>query len=109
MMSPAKSVPPSPFENLRFSPGNTVLSHIDGYWKRGKVLECNPVEYDENDTPERMAYKVLCGDHALLAPEDTDFCIRPFSKKVLLTLDGAAPDPLLLEQEFPVGTVTLQA
>ena len=99
------SVPP-PYVNLRFAPGDIVLAHYD-YWRRGKILECNTVKYYADAPPERIAYKLLCDDKCMCAPKDTEMFIRPFSKEALLTLDSTAPDPLLLNQEFPAGMVGL--
>ena len=103
-MSPGAPVPP-PYENLRFSPGDIILAHCE-HWKRGKIVECNSVDYFESG-PCRIVYKYLCGDTIMVALEDTDWAIRPFSEQVLLSLDSVAPDPLLMEQQFPAYTVVM--
>ena len=104
----AGSVPP-PHKNLRFAPGDIILARC-GYWRRGKIVECNVVQYDADGPPERYAYSFVCDSNcSWSAPEDKDWYIRPFSKEILLTLDGPPPESLLLEQEFPAGMVVIQA
>ena len=73
-------------------------------------MECNVVQYDADGPPERYAYSFVCDSNcSWSAPEDKDWYIRPFSKEILLTLDGPPPEPLLLEREFPAGMVVIQA
>lgn len=101
------SVPP-PYSNLRFVPGDIVLAHCN-YWKRGKIKRCNVVDR-ECTVPRRLAYIVSCESGGEVGvPEDRDFFVRLFSKEVLLTLAGRAPEPLLLEHEFPASMVMMHA
>ena len=102
---PPTDFPPPPYENLRFAPGDIVLAHYQRAWKRGKILECNGVYYDDDDSLERVAYEILCDDDSeVTASEDTEDCVRPFSKEALLTSFCSARGPvrttsLLFDQE----------
>ena len=102
------SVPP-PYSNLRFTPGDIILAQCGDYWRRGKITKCNIVGFEDSG-PARFAYAFVSesGDPGSV-PEDTDQFIRPFSKEVLLTLAGPAPEPLLMDHEFPAGMVMIQA
>ena len=108
IMPPTDFAPP-PYENLRFAPGDIVLAHCHRAWKRGKILECNSVYYDDDDSLERVAYEILCGDSKVCASNDTEDCVRPFSKEALLTSFCSAPDSDLFSQEFPPATVVTHA
>lgn len=111
--APAAAAPPPPvdppYENLRFAVGDTILANF-GYWKRGKITQCNDVVAGENDVPRRVAYKFHCEGMQgfCTAAKDNDWYIRAYTKEALLTLPGPADDtvdPSLMEQEYPAAMV----
>lgn len=106
MMASAESAcntAPPPHENLRFAVGDIILANCN-LWRRGRVVECNAVQYHQNSPPDRLPYRLLCGNDLMFAPEDSDYCIRPHNEETILTLDGPA-EPSLMEREFPAATV----